>query len=198
MSTAEALPPLDELIASLAVDVPDFPEPGVVFRDLTPVFADGPAFRRMVEGLAAPVLVDPRAAAVAHTDDGRPGDPGFDVVVGVEARGFLLAAAVALHAGVGVVPVRKAGKLPRERIAAEYVLEYGTATVEMHTDSLRRGQRVLLVDDVLATGGTLAASVALVEELGGVVTAVSVVVELAALGGRERLAPHAVHTLWTT
>ncbi|MGY1731212.1 adenine phosphoribosyltransferase [Geodermatophilus sp. SYSU D01045] len=198
MSTAEALPPLDELIASLTVDVPDFPEPGVVFRDLTPVFADGPAFRRMVEGLAAPVLADPRAAAVAHTDDGRPGDPGFDVVVGVEARGFLLAAAVALHAGVGVVPVRKAGKLPRERIAAEYVLEYGTATVEMHTDSLRRGQRVLLVDDVLATGGTLAASVALVEELGGVVTAVSVVVELAALGGRERLAPHAVHTLWTT
>ncbi|MGY1725810.1 adenine phosphoribosyltransferase [Geodermatophilus sp. SYSU D01062] len=198
MSTAEALPPLDELIASLAVDVPDFPEPGVVFRDLTPVFADGPAFRRMVEGLAAPVLVDPRAAAVAHTDDGRPGDPGFDVVVGVEARGFLLAAAVALHAGVGVVPVRKAGKLPRERIAADYVLEYGTATVEMHTDSLHPGQRVLLVDDVLATGGTLAASVALVEELGGVVTAVSVVVELAALGGRERLAPHAVHTLWTT
>ncbi|MGY1830358.1 adenine phosphoribosyltransferase [Geodermatophilus sp. SYSU D01180] len=198
MSTAEALPPLDELIASLAVDVPDFPEPGVVFRDLTPVFADGPAFRRMVEGLAAPVLVDPRAAAVAHADDGRPGDPGFDVVVGVEARGFLLAAAVALHAGVGVVPVRKAGKLPRERIAADYVLEYGTATVEMHTDSLRPGQRVLLVDDVLATGGTLAASVALVEELGGVVTAVSVVVELAALGGRDRLAPHAVHALWAT
>ena len=198
MSTAEAPPPLDAVIAGLAVDVPDFPEPGVVFRDLTPVFADGPAFRRMVEGLAAPALVDPQAAAVAHTDDGPSGDPGFDVVVGVEARGFLLAAAVALHAGVGVVPVRKAGKLPRARISADYALEYGTATIEMHTDSLRPGQRVLLVDDVLATGGTLAAAVALVEELGGVVTAVSVAIELAALGGRQRIAPHAVHALWTT
>jgi adenine phosphoribosyltransferase len=97
-----------------------------------------------------------------------------------------------------VVPVRKAGKLPRERVAADYALEYGTATIEMHTDSLRPGQRVLLVDDVLATGGTLAASIALVEQLGAVVTAVSVVIELSALGGRERLVPHAVHTLWTT
>ncbi len=190
--------PLDALIAGLAVDVHDFPSPGVVFRDLTPVFADGPAFRRVVEGLAAPTLEDPRAAAVAHADDGVPADPGFDVVVGVEARGFLLAAAVALQAGVGVVPVRKAGKLPRERVAADYALEYGTATIEMHTDSLRPGQRVLLVDDVLATGGTLAASIALVEQLGAVVTAVSVVIELSALGGRERLVPHAVHTLWTT
>jgi adenine phosphoribosyltransferase len=189
---------LDRLVAGLAVDVPDFPSPGVLFRDLTPVFADGPAFRRVVEGLAAPVLEDPRAAAVAHADDAVPGDPGFDVVVGVEARGFLLAAGVALRAGVGVVPVRKAGKLPRACVSAEYELEYGTAVIEMHTDSLRPGQRVLLVDDVLATGGTLAASVALVEELGAVVTAVSVVVELAALGGREKLVPHAVHALWTT
>ena len=189
---------IDRLVAGLAVDVPDFPEPGVVFRDLTPVFADGPAFRRVVEGLAAPLLQDRRAAAVAHADDAVPGDPGFDVVVGVEARGFLLAAAVALRAGVGVVPVRKAGKLPRACVSAEYSLEYGTAVIEMHTDSLRPGQRVLLVDDVLATGGTLAASVALVEELGAVVTAVSVVVEIDALGGREKLVPHAVHALWTT
>ncbi|SFO53925.1 adenine phosphoribosyltransferase [Geodermatophilus obscurus] len=189
--------PLDELISGLTVDVPDFPTPGVLFRDLTPVFADGPAFRRVVEGLAAPVREDPRAA-VTHTDDGAAGDPGFDVVVGVEARGFLLAAAVALHAGVGVVPVRKAGKLPRERVAADYALEYGTASIEMHTDSLHAGQRVLLVDDVLATGGTLAAAVALVEELGAVVTAVCVVVELSALGGRERLVPHEVRALWTT
>ena len=87
---------------------------------------------------------------------------------------------------------------PRERIAADYVLEYGTATLELHTDAIRPGQRVLVVDDVLATGGTLAAAVALVEQLGGVVTAVSVVVELAALGGRERMAPHTVHALWTT
>jgi adenine phosphoribosyltransferase len=188
--------PLDELIASLAVDVPDFPVPGVVFRDLTPVFADGPAFRRMVDALAVPAIPDPRVAAVAGT--GPDGDPGFDVVVGVEARGFLLAAAVALDAGVGVVPVRKAGKLPRERIAADYDLEYGTATLELHADSIRPRQRVLIVDDVLATGGTLEASVSLVEQLGGVVSAVAVVIELAALGGRQRLAPHAVHALWTT
>ncbi len=186
--------PLDELVAGLAVDVPDFPTPGVLFRDLTPVFADGPAFRRVVAGLAGDAAGD---AAGDGAGDGAAGDPGFDVVVGVEARGFLLAAAVALRAGVGVVPVRKAGKLPRERISADYALEYGTATIEVHTDSLHAGQRVLLVDDVLATGGTLAASVALVEELGAVVTAVSVVVELGALHGRDRLVPHVVRALWT-
>jgi adenine phosphoribosyltransferase len=190
-------PPLDALIAGLAVDVPDFPSPGIVFRDLTPVFADGVAFRRMVDGLAAPAMVDPRAAAVAEPDVHAAGDPGFDVVVGVEARGFLLAAAVALDAGVGVVPVRKAGKLPRERIAAGYSLEYGTATLELHTDAIGPGQRVLVVDDVLATGGTLQAAIALVEQLGGVVAAVSVVIELTALGGRQRIAPHTVHALWT-
>ena len=187
--------PLDEVIAGLAVDVPDFPTPGVVFRDLTPVFADGPAFRRMIDALAVPAAVDPRAAAIGNRS---PDDRGFDVVVGVEARGFLLAAAVALDAGVGVVPVRKSGKLPRERIAADYALEYGTATLEVHTDAIRPGQRVLVVDDVLATGGTLAAATALVERLGGVVTAVSVVIELSALGGRQRIAPHAVHALCTT
>jgi adenine phosphoribosyltransferase len=185
--------PLDELIASLSVDVPDFPEPGVVFRDLTPVFADGEAFRRVVDGLAEPAVVDPRAAAISGA-----GGRGFDVVAGVEARGFLLAAAVALDAGTGVVPVRKAGKLPRERVSAEYALEYGSATLELHADSVRPGQRVLLVDDVLATGGTLAAAISLVERLGGIVTGVSVVVELVALGGRQRIAPHPVHALWTT
>jgi adenine phosphoribosyltransferase len=186
--------PVDELIASVAVDVPDFPEPGVVFRDLTPVFGDAAAFRRVVDALTRPADVDPRAAALGGPGEG----PGFDVVAGVEARGFLLAAAVALDAGTGVVPVRKAGKLPRERVSAEYDLEYGTATLELHTDSIRPGQRVLLVDDVLATGGTLEAAISLVEKLGGVVTAVSVVIELAALGGRQRLAPHPVHALWTT
>jgi len=196
--TAAAELPLDELIASIAVDVPDFPEPGVLFRDLTPVFADGPAFRRVVDGLAAPSLSDPRAAALADAGTHPAGDPGFDVVVGVEARGFLLAAAVAYDAGVGVVLVRKAGKLPRERMSADYVLEYGTATLELHKDSLRPGQRVLIVDDVLATGGTLGATIALVEQAGAVVTAVSVVIELVALGGRERVAPHTVHSLWTT
>jgi adenine phosphoribosyltransferase len=193
VSTVSDLP-VDELIASIAVDVPDFPEPGVIFRDLTPVFADGAAFRRVVDALTRPADVDPRAAALS----GPGGGPGFDVVAGVEARGFLLAAAVALDAGTGVVPVRKAGKLPRERVSAEYDLEYGTATLELHTDSIRPGQRVLLVDDVLATGGTLEAAISLVEKLGGVVTAVSVVIELTALGGRQRLAPHPVHALWTT
>ena len=197
MTAAAAEPggmPVDELVAALSVDVPDFPEPGVVFRDLTPVFADGPAFRRVVDALAEPALVDPRAAAVAGDGAG----PGFDVVAGVEARGFLLAAAVALDAGTGVVPIRKAGKLPRDRVSAEYTLEYGTATLELHRDSVRPGQRVLLVDDVLATGGTLLAAIRLVEELGGVVTGVSVVVELVALGGRTRIAPHPVHALWAT
>ena len=198
MSTAprqrddDAAKPIDELIAGLAVDVPDFPEPGVLFRDLTPVFADGPAFRRVVDGLAAPSLSDPRAVVAA------PGEFPFDVVVGVEARGFLLAAAVAYDAGVGVALVRKAGKLPRASLAVDYTLEYGTATLELHADAIRPGQRVLVVDDVLATGGTLGAAIALVERAGGVVAAVSVVIELPALGGRERIAPHAVHALWIT
>jgi adenine phosphoribosyltransferase len=196
--TGAAELPIDELVASLAVDIPDFPEPGVLFRDLTPVFADGPAFRRVIDGLAGPAASDPRVAAVGDGAGHPAGDPGFDVVIGVEARGFLLAAAVAYEAGVGVVPVRKAGKLPRERLSADYVLEYGTATLEMHIDSVRPGQRVLIVDDVLATGGTLGATIALVEEAGAVVSAVSVVIELSALGGRQRIAPHAVHSLWTT
>ena len=192
--TATGSLPVDELIASLSVDVPDFPQPGVLFRDLTPVFADAAAFRRVVTALTEPADVDPRAAALSGSGEG----PGFDVVAGVEARGFLLAAAVALEAGTGVVPVRKAGKLPREVVSAEYDLEYGTATLQLHTDSIAPGQRVLLVDDVLATGGTLQAAAALVERLGGVVTSVAVVVELAALGGRERVAPHPVHALWRT
>lgn len=184
--------PIDELIATFSVDVPDFPEPGVLFRDLTPVFADAGAYRRVVDALTETADVDPRAAALGRADGG----PGFDVVAGVEARGFLLAAAVALDAGTGVLPVRKAGKLPREVVSVAYALEYGTATLELHTDSITPGQRVLLVDDVLATGGTLQAAISLVEQLGGVVTAVAVVVELMALGGRERIAPHPVHALW--
>ena len=188
--------PLDELVAGLSIDVPDFPQPGIVFRDLTPVFADATAFRRVVDGLAAPSDSDPRAAALVG---GRPdGDPGFDAVVGVEARGFLLAAAVAYDAGVGLIPVRKSGKLPRQSLSADYDLEYGTATLELHADAVLPGQRVLVVDDVLATGGTLAAAISLVEQAGGVVAAVSVVVELAALGGRQRIAPHVVHALWAT
>ena len=194
VTTAGEQLPIDELVASVAVSIPDFPEPGVLFRDLTPVFADPAAFRRVVDALTEPADVDPRVAALSSAD----GDPGFDVVAGIEARGFLLGAAVALDAGTGVVPVRKAGKLPREVVSASYELEYGTATLELHTDSIRPGQRVLVVDDVLATGGTLEAAIALVEQLGGVVTTVAVVVELTALGGRQRIAPHPVHALWRT
>lgn len=174
-----------EEMRRLLVDVPDFPEPGILFKDITPLLADADGLRAVVEALAEAGRDESGATVV-------------DAVVGMESRGFILGTPVALALGVGFVPVRKAGKLPRERIAADYVLEYGTATLELHADAIRPGQRVLVVDDVLATGGTLAATVALVEQLGGVVTAVSVVVELAALGGRERLAPHTVHALWTT
>ena len=123
--------------------------------------------------------------------------PGFDVVAGIEARGFMLAAAIAYATGAGVVPVRKAGKLPRATHAASYELEYGQATLEVHRDAFGPGQRVLVVDDVLATGGTAAASLALVEQAGGTVTGFTVVLELAFLKGRERLPGRPVHALLT-
>ncbi|WP_213454300.1 adenine phosphoribosyltransferase [Rhizomonospora bruguierae] len=165
------------LVASRVVDVPDFPKPGVVFKDLSPVFADGAVFHRVID------------AMVDHYGD------GFDVVVGIEARGFVLAAAVAYATGAGVVPVRKAGKLPRAAYAASYELEYGTAELEVHRDAFGPGQRVLVVDDVLATGGTAEASLALVERAGGTVAGFTVVLELGFLGGRTRLAPRPVHAL---
>jgi adenine phosphoribosyltransferase len=170
-----------DLVASRVIDVPDFPKPGIMFKDLMPLFADGGAFAAAIDAIIE--------------EQGR---DSFDVVAGIEARGFVIAAAVAYATGTGVVPIRKAGKLPRTTLSATYALEYGEATLEVHADVFTAGQRVLVVDDVLATGGTLGAAIALVEQLGGVVTAVSVVVELAALGGRQRLAPHTVHALWTT
>ena len=153
-------------------DVPDFPTQGVVFKDITPLLADGEALKRVVDGLAEP-----------H----RQGDGAVDVVVGIEARGFILAAPVAVALGVGFVPVRKIGKLPSTTVSATYELEYGTAEVEVHADGVRPGQRVLLVDDVLATGGTAAAATGLVRRLGGVVRGVTVLMELAFLQGRSRL-----------
>jgi len=153
----------------LTAVVPDFPESGIVFRDLTPVFADAAALRAVIEQLIAPF---------AGT---------FDVVAGVEARGFVLAAAAAVIANTGVVMIRKAGKLPRATVSREYALEYGTATLEVHTDELPAGTRVLLVDDVLATGGTLEASLWLLAAAGLVVAGVSVVLELTALNGRARI-----------
>ena len=154
---------------SLIRTIPDYPEPGVMFRDITPLLADAAALRAVIDAMIAPF------------------EGGFDVVAGIEARGFLLAGAVAVAADVGLVPIRKAGKLPRPAASVSYALEYGTATIEVH-DDIRDGTRVLLVDDVLATGGTLQAAHELVPAIGGVVVATSVLMELPALGGR-RLVP---------
>jgi adenine phosphoribosyltransferase len=164
----------------LVRDIPDYPSPGVLFRDITPLLADASAFARVVEEMAA------RVAEVRA-----------DVVVGVEARGFLLGAAVALAAEVGVVPIRKAGKLPLVAARESYELEYGSATLELPDGVLRAGTRAYLVDDVLATGGTLAASCALVERVGGVVAGIGVLLELTALGGRAALPAHAPHAVTT-
>ncbi|MBM2622316.1 adenine phosphoribosyltransferase [Actinoplanes sp. LDG1-06] len=171
---------LAAVVAGGTIDVPDFPKPGIVFKDLMPLFADGRAFREVVDGI------------VAHY-----GPDSFDVVAGVEARGFVVAAAIAYAAGVGVVPVRKAGKLPRQALSASYELEYGEATLEVHEDAFIAGQRVLVVDDVLATGGTAGAALELVERGGGAVVGFTVLMELAFLKGRERLHPRTVHALLT-
>jgi adenine phosphoribosyltransferase len=165
-------PQLADLVRRHLRDVPDFPQPGILFKDIAPLLADGPAFG---------------AASSALADFGRTVAP-IDLVAGVEARGFVFAGAIARDLDCGLVPVRKAGKLPPPTIAREYALEYGTARIEVPVDVLA-GKRVLLVDDVLATGGTLAAAAALITEAGGTVAAVAVLLELAALGGRERLAP---------
>lgn len=167
-----------QLVADHVREVPDFPRPGILFRDLTPLFADGPAFREVVD------------AIVAHHGE-------FDEVAGIEARGFLIAAAVGYATGAGVVPIRKAGKLPGETITVDYALEYGTATLEVHAQAFRPGARVLLVDDVLATGGTAAAAADLVERAGATVVGLSVLMELADLGGRDVLAGRSVHALLT-
>jgi adenine phosphoribosyltransferase len=163
-----------DALRRLVVDVPDFPEPGVVFKDITPVLADHEAFGLVIEALAD-----------AGRDDS--GHRVVDHVVGMEARGFILAAPVALALGAGLVPVRKIGKLPRAAYAETYQLEYGEATLEMHRDGLAAGDRVLLVDDVLATGGTVAATQRLVARSGAVVHAVAVLMDLGFLRGREAI-----------
>lgn len=157
-------------------DVPDFPEPGVLFRDITPLLADADGFATVIEAVAVP-------AADA------------DVVVGVEARGFLLGAAVALAAKRGVVPIRKAGKLPKVAVSREYQLEYGTATLELAQGGISSGSKVYVVDDVLATGGTLRASCELIEQAGGTIVGIGVLLELRALGGRDRLGAVPLHAL---
>jgi adenine phosphoribosyltransferase len=166
---------LAELVGARLRDVKDFPSPGIVFKDVTPVLADAEVFSAVVRDMA-----DRRRGTV-------------DVVVGIEARGFIFGAALAHELGLGFVPVRKAGKLPGPTRGLTYELEYGTATIEIHEDAFVAGARVLLVDDVLATGGTAEAACRLVEEAGAEVVAFETLVELAFLAGRERLARYDVH-----
>jgi adenine phosphoribosyltransferase len=168
-----------ELVASKLRDIPDFPEPGILFKDFTPLLADGPAFGAVVGDIASRYRGQ------------------VDVLVGIEARGFILAAAVAYELGLGMVPVRKAGKLPGETLKESYALEYGTAEIEVHTDAFEPGQRVLVLDDVLATGGTAEACAQLVERAGAKVAAIEVVLELGFLDGRSRLTGHVVNSILT-
>jgi adenine phosphoribosyltransferase len=159
-------------------DIPDFPKPGILFKDITPLLLDAEALAQAVTELA---------------DWGRPLD--VDFVVAAEARGFILGAAIARELGVGFVPARKPGKLPHETIAAEYILEYGVDALEMHADALADGARVLLHDDLLATGGTARALAELIEGTGAHIAGCAFLVELGFLGGRERLAGYDVHAL---
>jgi len=167
-SATWAEPDLTDLIGTRIRDIPDYPQPGIVFKDITPLLADGSAFAAVVAALAA-------------------GHGRVDKVVGIEARGFILAAPVAYSLGAGFVPVRKQGKLPAATYSESYQLEYGTATIEVHTDAFRPGDRVLVVDDVLATGGTAAATASLVRRAGAEVAAIVVLLELRFLDGRAKL-----------
>jgi len=151
-------------------DVPDFPKPGILFKDITPILADGALFKLAIEALV---------------ESARP--RGIEKVVGIDARGFLLGAAVAYALGVGFVPVRKKGKLPYACQSAAYTLEYGEAVVEMHSDALRRGERVVLIDDLLATGGTAAAAVKLIGQMGAELVLAQFLIELGFLHGRKNL-----------
>jgi adenine phosphoribosyltransferase len=173
------------LFDRLIRDIPDFPQPGIVFKDISPLLADHEGLTAVVAGLAACALDEHGRACV-------------DKVVGIEARGFILASPVALRLEAGFVPVRKAGKLPGPTHQVSYALEYGEATLEIHEDAIAPGERVLIVDDVLATGGTIAAARRLVETCGGSVVAVAVLMELGFLPGRETLADlplTALHTV---
>jgi len=160
-------------LTSYIRDIPDFPTKGILFRDITPLLQHGPAFQQAI-----------RMLAERHQGT-RP-----DAVVAIESRGLIVGAALAYALGVGVVPVRKKGKLPHKTYRASYMLEYGQDTLEIHQDGLKRGARVLLVDDLLATGGTMEATIRLIEQCGGQILELAFLIELTALKGRERLAPH--------
>lgn len=165
-------------LKGLIRDVPGFPKPGIVFKDITTLTKDPEGFRAAVDEIV-----------------GRYRDASIDVVVGIEARGFIFGGTVAYLLGVGFVPARKPGKLPAETVRAEYSLEYGTDAVEMHRDGIAPGARVLIVDDLLATGGTAAATAKLVEELGGEVVAIAFVIDLTFLNGRDKLGGYEVTSL---
>ncbi len=168
---------VDKLRAAVR-DVVDFPKPGIVFKDITPILADGRLFRESVSLLCETT-----------------GGAKVDKVVGIDARGFIFASAVADRLGVGFVPVRKKGKLPWKTRQTAYALEYGEAIVELHEDAVKPGEAVLLVDDLLATGGTAAAAVKLLDELGANLIGISVLIELGFLNGRAKLTPHPVHAI---
>lgn len=165
-------------IARAIRNIPDFPQPGIQFKDITPVLADPVLFSGSIDLLI---------------DSFKPGD--VDAVVGIDARGFIFASAAAVRLHAGFVPVRKKGKLPYHTYEEEYALEYGTATVAIHVDALKPGSRVLLIDDLLATGGTAAAAAALVQKLGAKILEISFLIELKFLNGRSRLAGHPVRSL---
>jgi adenine phosphoribosyltransferase len=172
-------PTAAEYLATLATTIPDFPEPGVLFRDLTPVLANAAALASVADALGEPFFGE------------------YDVVAGVEARGFAFAAAAAARSGHGLLLIRKEGKLPGERLAESYALEYGAATLEVHVHQVPPASRILLVDDVLATGGTLAAAQRLIGRAGWTLAGTAVALEIGALGGRAVLEPEPVHALLT-
>ena len=187
MSDARADSDLAELISARVRDIADYPQPGIVFKDITPLLADGSVFAAVVAALAA---------GHGEGGEGREGGRGrVSKVAGIEARGFIFAAPVALSLGAGFVPVRKQGKLPAATYTETYQLEYGTATIEVHTDAFEPGDRVLIVDDVLATGGTAAATARLVRRAGAEVAAITVLLELGFLDGRSRLSGLDVRSL---
>jgi adenine phosphoribosyltransferase len=173
-----------DAMSRLVLDVPDYPVPGVMFKDITPLLADPAGFAAVIAALAE------------HGRDAE-GNVVVDKVVGMEARGFILGAPVALALGAGFVPVRKAGRLPRATHAVSYSLEYADATLEVHQDGVTKGERVLLIDDVLATGGTVAATRELVEACGGTCVGVAVLMELTFLGGRAAAGDLPIHAVVT-
>jgi adenine phosphoribosyltransferase len=168
----------EQRLKKLIRDIPDFPKPGVLFRDITPLLADPSGLALAIELMANPFR-----------------GKNVDLVVGAESRGFIFGTAVACCLSAGFILVRKPGKLPHKKVSKTYDLEYGKDTLEMHEDSIVKGQRVVVVDDVLATGGTMRASCDLVEHLGGQIVGVAVLTELLALKGRDRVAPHKVHSV---